>query len=43
MLFLYNEVYLGIIDFEFNEIENNFFVSFNNTTFKENMVSNIPG
>ena len=29
MLFLYNEVYLDIIDFELNEIEN-IFVSFNN-------------
>ena len=26
LLFLYNEVYLDIIDFEFNENENNFFV-----------------
>ena len=33
MLFLYNEVYLDIIDFEFNENKNNFFISFNNTTF----------
>ena len=31
MLFLYNEVYLGIIDFEFDEIENKpLLVSFNN-------------
>ena len=32
MLFLYNEVYLDINDFEFNENENKFFVSFNNTS-----------
>ena len=32
MLFLYNEVYFDIIDFEFNENENNFFVYFNNFT-----------
>ena len=31
MLFLYNEAYLLTFDFKFNEIENNFFVSFNNT------------
>ena len=31
MLFLYNEVYLDIIDFEFNENENKFIVSFCNT------------
>ena len=31
MLFLFNEVYFDIFDFEFNEIENRFFVSFNNT------------
>ena len=31
MLFLYNKVYLDIIDFEFNERETDFFVSFNNT------------
>ena len=31
-LFLYNEVYLNIIDFDFNEIKNNYFISFNNTT-----------
>ena len=31
MLFLYNEVFLDIIDFELNENENTFFISFNNT------------
>ena len=29
MLFLYNEVYLAILNSEFNEIENSFFLSFN--------------
>jgi hypothetical protein len=28
---MYNEVYLDIFDFELNEIENSFFVSFKNS------------
>ena len=41
MLFLYNEVYLDIFDFEFNEIENNFFLSFNNTKNSQILLANI--
>ena len=32
MLFLYDEVYLEICDFEFNEIKNSLFISFKKTT-----------
>lgn len=31
MIFLYNKVYLNIFDFKFDENENSFFISFNNT------------
>ena len=40
MLFVYNEVYFDIIDFEFNENENYFFVSFKNTSLKHNVKVN---
>lgn len=33
MLFLYYEVNLNMFDFDFNEIENRCFVSFNNANF----------